>query len=59
MDLTNLSSVHLSTWALAPIQLQIRIDAEGNQVYTQFDAQPHPPMKPMAYASNGLASLLM
>lgn len=38
---------------------QIRIDATGEQTYTQFDAQPHPPMKPMAYASNGLASLLM
>jgi len=36
----------------------IRIDAEGNQQYTQFDARPHPPVKPMAYASNGLASLL-
>ena len=38
---------------------QIRIDAEGTQNYTQFDAKPHPPMKPMAYASGGLASLLM
>ncbi|RPD74291.1 protein phosphatase 5, partial [Lentinus tigrinus ALCF2SS1-7] len=37
----------------------IRIDAAGSQTYTQFDAQPHPPMKPMAYASNGLANLLM
>ncbi|TBU56375.1 Metallo-dependent phosphatase-like protein, partial [Dichomitus squalens] len=37
----------------------IRIDAQGNQEYTQFDAQPHPPMKPMAYASSGLANLLM
>ncbi|KAI0745788.1 Metallo-dependent phosphatase-like protein [Earliella scabrosa] len=37
----------------------IRIDAAGSQTYTQFDAQPHPPMKPMAYASTGLASLLM
>ncbi|KAM5532863.1 hypothetical protein V8D89_013504 [Ganoderma adspersum] len=37
----------------------IRIDAEGAQKYTQFDAQPHPPMKPMAYASSGLANLLM
>ncbi|KAI0780072.1 Metallo-dependent phosphatase-like protein [Fomes fomentarius] len=36
----------------------IRIDAAGSQTYTQFDAQPHPPMKPMAYASTGLASLL-
>ncbi|KZT08357.1 protein phosphatase 5, partial [Laetiporus sulphureus 93-53] len=37
----------------------IRIDAAGSQEYTQFDATPHPPMKPMAYASGGLASLLM
>ncbi|KAI0374053.1 protein phosphatase 5, partial [Pilatotrama ljubarskyi] len=37
----------------------IRIDAAGSQQYTQFDAQPHPPVKPMAYASGGLASLLM
>ena len=38
---------------------QIRINAEGTQEYTQFNAQPHPPMKPMAYASSGLANLLM
>lgn len=37
----------------------IRIDAKGTQEYTQFEAQPHPPMKPMAYASSGLANLLM
>ncbi|KAH9931063.1 phosphoprotein phosphatase [Epithele typhae] len=37
----------------------IRIDAAGTEKYTQFEAQPHPPMKPMAYASSGLASLLM
>ncbi|KAI0341951.1 phosphoprotein phosphatase [Trametopsis cervina] len=37
----------------------IRIDAWGTQKYTQFDARPHPPMKPMAYASGGLANLLM
>ncbi|KAI0093249.1 Metallo-dependent phosphatase-like protein [Irpex rosettiformis] len=37
----------------------IRIDEYGNQKYTQFEATPHPPMKPMAYASGGLASLLM
>ncbi|KAI0695456.1 phosphoprotein phosphatase [Cytidiella melzeri] len=36
----------------------IRIDESGNQKYTQFDAKPHPPMKPMAYASSGMASLL-
>lgn len=37
----------------------IRIDDAGTQEYTQFDAKPHPPMKPMAYVSGGLASLLM
>ncbi|KAH7913689.1 phosphoprotein phosphatase [Hygrophoropsis aurantiaca] len=37
----------------------IRIDSSGEQKYTQFDATPHPPMKPMAYAQGGLASLMM
>ncbi|KAG1734694.1 phosphoprotein phosphatase [Suillus paluster] len=37
----------------------IRIDAEGEQKYFQFEATPHPPMKPMAYAQGGLASLMM
>ncbi|KAH7929902.1 phosphoprotein phosphatase [Leucogyrophana mollusca] len=37
----------------------IRIDSSGEQQYTQFDAKPHPPMKPMAYAQGGLASLMM
>ncbi|KAI0958829.1 hypothetical protein AcV7_004535 [Taiwanofungus camphoratus] len=37
----------------------IRIDAAGSQKYTQFEATPHPPLKPMAYTSGGLASLLM
>ncbi|KZT71003.1 Metallo-dependent phosphatase, partial [Daedalea quercina L-15889] len=37
----------------------IRIDEYGSQEYTQFDAKPHPLMKPMAYTSGGLASLLM
>ncbi|CAL1707379.1 unnamed protein product [Somion occarium] len=36
----------------------IRVDAEGSLQYTQFDATPHPPMKPMAYVTGGLASLL-
>ncbi|OCH95131.1 protein phosphatase 5 [Obba rivulosa] len=36
----------------------IRIDSDGTQHFTQFDAKPHPPMRPMAYASGGLASLL-
>jgi len=37
----------------------IRIDSSGTQQYTQFDAKPHPPMKPMAYSAGGLQSLLM
>jgi len=37
----------------------IRIDSIGNREYTQFDAVPHPPMKPMAYVQGGLSSLLM
>ncbi|KZP34736.1 protein phosphatase 5 [Athelia psychrophila] len=36
----------------------IRIDSAGTQVYTQFDAKPHPPMKPMAYSNNGMQGLL-
>jgi len=38
---------------------QIRIDAEGTQEYIQFEAQPHPNVRPMAYQSGGLASLMM
>ncbi|KIY44446.1 protein phosphatase 5 [Fistulina hepatica ATCC 64428] len=37
----------------------IRIDSRGNQKYTQFEAQPHPPMRPMAYVQGGLSSLFM
>jgi len=37
----------------------VRIDAEGTQDYIQFDAQPHPNVRPMAYQSGGLASLMM
>ncbi|KAI0256163.1 Metallo-dependent phosphatase-like protein [Lactifluus subvellereus] len=37
----------------------IRIDAEGTQEYTQFEAQPHPNVRPMAYQTGGLASLMM
>jgi len=37
----------------------IRIDAEGKQEYTQFEAQPHPNVRPMAYQGGGLASLMM
>ncbi|KIJ67953.1 hypothetical protein HYDPIDRAFT_83817, partial [Hydnomerulius pinastri MD-312] len=37
----------------------IRIDAAGDLKYFQFEAQPHPPMKPMAYATGGLSSLMM
>lgn len=38
---------------------KIRIDSAGDRKYTQFDAVPHPPMKPMAYVQGGLSSLLM
>ncbi|KAJ6587140.1 phosphoprotein phosphatase [Mycena vulgaris] len=37
----------------------IRIDSEGTQKYTQFEATPHPPMKPMAYIQGGLGSMMM
>ncbi|KAF8160828.1 phosphoprotein phosphatase [Crassisporium funariophilum] len=37
----------------------IRIDAAGDRQYTQFEASPHPPMKPMAYVQGGLGSLMM
>jgi len=37
----------------------IRIDAEGKQQYFQFEAKPHPPLKPMAYAGTGLQFLGM
>ncbi|KAF4598226.1 hypothetical protein EYR38_006622 [Pleurotus pulmonarius] len=37
----------------------IRIDSAGTQKYTQFDAKPHPPMKPMAYVQGGLGGLMM
>ncbi|KAG1716417.1 hypothetical protein ID866_769 [Astraeus odoratus] len=37
----------------------IRIDACGDVKYHQFEAQPHPPLKPMAYAMGGLANLMI
>ncbi|KAA1476032.1 phospho protein phosphatase, partial [Dentipellis sp. KUC8613] len=37
----------------------VRIDSAGTQKYFQFEAQPHPDMRPMAYASGGLQSLMM
>ncbi|KAG7446306.1 protein phosphatase 5 [Guyanagaster necrorhizus] len=37
----------------------IRIDSSGAQNYFQFDASPHPAMKPMAYVQGGLGSLMM
>ncbi|KAJ7282984.1 phosphoprotein phosphatase [Mycena rebaudengoi] len=37
----------------------IRIDSAGTQEYTQFEATPHPPMKPMAYIQGGLGSMMM
>ncbi|TFL02450.1 Metallo-dependent phosphatase-like protein [Pterulicium gracile] len=36
----------------------IRIDAAGTEEYFQFEAQPHPPMKPMAYMQGGLGNLM-
>jgi len=35
----------------------IRVDSSGSLEYIQFDAKPHPPMKPMAYSQGGLAGL--
>ncbi|KAF5380456.1 hypothetical protein D9615_004597 [Tricholomella constricta] len=37
----------------------IRIDSAGTQQYFQFEAKPHPPLKPMAYVQGGLGSMLM
>ncbi|KAF5326277.1 hypothetical protein D9611_000049 [Ephemerocybe angulata] len=37
----------------------IRIDSEGTREYIQFEASPHPPMKPMAYLQGGMASMMM
>ncbi|TDL26240.1 protein phosphatase 5 [Rickenella mellea] len=37
----------------------VRVDAAGHCDYRQFEATPHPPLKPMAYASGGLASMMM
>ncbi|PAV18517.1 phosphatase 5 [Pyrrhoderma noxium] len=36
----------------------IRVDASGECEYVQFEAVPHPPMKPMAYAT-GMAGMFM
>lgn len=38
---------------------QVRIDANGTQSYFTFDAKEHPPMRPMAYASSGMANMMM
>ncbi|KAH6914307.1 phosphoprotein phosphatase [Coprinopsis sp. MPI-PUGE-AT-0042] len=37
----------------------IRIDSAGTREYIQFDAVPHPPLKPMAYVQDGLKNLMM
>ncbi|KAF9263346.1 protein phosphatase 5 [Marasmius fiardii PR-910] len=37
----------------------IRIDCTGEQKYTQFNASPHPNVRPMAYVQGGLGSLMM
>lgn len=39
--------------------LKVRVDAAGNCDYRQFEAVPHPPLKPMAYAQSGMASMFM
>jgi len=36
----------------------VRVDSSGEKEFKQFEATPHPPMKPMAYAG-GLAGLMM
>ena len=36
----------------------INIGSEYKLAYTQFEAVPHPPVKPMAYAANGLMGLI-
>ncbi|KAL6708273.1 Palmitoyl-protein thioesterase 1 [Coniothyrium glycines] len=36
----------------------IKIGPEYKLKFTQFDAVPHPNIKPMAYASNGMASMI-
>lgn len=46
-------------YGILKLFIQIRIDATGNREYTQFEASPHPPMKPMAYVQGGLSSLMM
>ena len=50
---------HVSLFYFILDVIQIRIDSAGNREYTQFDAVPHPPMKPMAYVQGGLSSMLM
>eukprot|EP00656_Telonema_subtile_P017369 TRINITY_DN1930_c0_g1_i1.p1 TRINITY_DN1930_c0_g1~~TRINITY_DN1930_c0_g1_i1.p1 ORF type:complete len:494 (-),score=144.25 TRINITY_DN1930_c0_g1_i1:235-1716(-) len=35
----------------------IHLDHECNPTFNQFDAVPHPAVRPMAYASNGLGSM--
>ncbi|THG95052.1 hypothetical protein EW145_g8032 [Phellinidium pouzarii] len=37
----------------------VRIDAAGSLDHRQFEAMPHPPLKPMAYAQNGMAGMFM
>ena len=46
-------------YGMLKLFIQIRIDATGNREYTQFEASPHPAMRPMAYVQGGLSSLLM
>ncbi len=57
--LTLLSKFHAIKTNMCVGCKKIRIDSAGDRKYTQFDAVPHPPMKPMAYVQGGLSSLMM
>jgi hypothetical protein len=46
-------STWLTTWS------KIRIDSAGTREYVQFQAVPHPRMKPMAYLQGGMQQLMM
>jgi len=38
---------------------KIRINSTGSCEYFQFEAKPHPPVRPMAYVQGGLGNLMM
>ena len=35
----------------------LSFDSDGEYTVTQFEAVPHPPLRPMAYASGGMGSM--